>query len=385
MKIVSFIIFFSIVVAVYSAINFYIYKRVFAVIPPGSPYRTALIIIFAFIVLSYFAGRIIERYSVTVFTDTLIWIGSFWIAFMFYLLISFLVIDLLRLINHFSGFFPGFITSNIEKTKQITAIVVLSVVTLTVVLGHINTKFPAIRKLDLTINKQVEGLDELRIAVVSDIHLGTTIGKNHARNVVDKINSLNPDIILMPGDIIDEDIESVLKDNICEELIRLKSKYGVYAVTGNHEYIGGVKAAVEYLEKNNINMIRDTSVTIDNKFILVGREDRAISQFTEGKRVPLKNIMSNVDLSLPVILMDHQPFKLEEAEANGIDLQLSGHTHHGQLWPLNFITSKIYELSWGYLQKGNTHYYVSSGVGGWGPPIRTVGRPEIVDINIKFD
>ncbi|MFC2134002.1 metallophosphoesterase [Bacteroidota bacterium] len=385
MKIISFIIFFSIAIAVYSSINFYIYKRAFAVIPHDSPYRTTLVVIFIFIVLSYIAGRIIERYSITVFSDALIWIGSFWIAFMFYFLLFFLLIDLLRLVNHLTGFFPDFITSNIEKTKQITAIVILSLVTLTVVLGHINTKFPVIRKLNLTINKQVVGIDELRVAVVSDIHLGTIIGKNHARKVVDKINSLNPDIILMPGDIIDEDIAPVLNDNICEELMRLKSKYGVYAVTGNHEYIGGVRAAVEYLGKNKINIISDTSVTIDNKFILVGREDRAISQFTEGKRIPLNKIMMNVDTALPVILMDHQPFGLNEAEANGIDLQLSGHTHHGQLWPLNFITSKIYELSWGYMQKGNTHYYVSCGVGGWGPPIRTVSRPEIVEINLKFD
>lgn len=94
--------------------------------------------------------------------------------------------------------------------------------------------------------------------------------------------------------------------------------------------------------------------------------------------------MNGVDISHPVILMDHQAFRLEEAESNGIDLQLSGHTHHGQLWPFNFITKKVYELSWGYKKKGKTHYYVSSGVGTWGPPIRTGNRPEIVNIRLRF-
>jgi predicted MPP superfamily phosphohydrolase len=95
--------------------------------------------------------------------------------------------------------------------------------------------------------------------------------------------------------------------------------------------------------------------------------------------------MAEVDKSYPVILMDHQPFRLAEAEANGVDLQLSGHTHHGQLWPFNLITKKVYELSWGYKKKGSTHYYVSCGVGTWGPPIRTANRPEIINIKLQFE
>ncbi|VAW29684.1 Phosphoesterase, partial [hydrothermal vent metagenome] len=100
---------------------------------------------------------------------------------------------------------------------------------------------------------------------------------------------------------------------------------------------------------------------------------------------PLSEIMQGLNRELPLILLDHQPFHLEQAQKNGIDLQLSGHTHHGQLWPFNYITRAIYSLSWGYLQKGNTHYYVSCGVGGWGPPVRTVSRPEILNLKLHFD
>jgi predicted MPP superfamily phosphohydrolase len=95
--------------------------------------------------------------------------------------------------------------------------------------------------------------------------------------------------------------------------------------------------------------------------------------------------MAGVDGSSPLILMDHQPFRLGEAERNGVDLQLSGHTHNGQLWPFNYITGAVYELSWGFARKGSTNIYVSCGVGTWGPPVRTVGRPEIVHINLTFD
>jgi hypothetical protein len=198
------------------------------------------------------------------------------------------------------------------------------------------------------------------------------------------VNALSPDIILIPGDIIDEDISPVIHNNVGEILTQLKAKYGVFAVTGNHEYIGGVMASKKYLAEHGVELLNDTALLINDSFYVVGREDLTIRQFTNGKRKELSEIMQDVDQTKPIILMDHQPFKLEIAEQNGVDLQLSGHTHHGQLWPFNYITNMVYELGWGYKKKGDTHYYVSSGVGGWGPPIRTVNRPEIVSIKLKF-
>jgi predicted MPP superfamily phosphohydrolase len=198
------------------------------------------------------------------------------------------------------------------------------------------------------------------------------------------INSLEPDIILLPGDVVDEDIGPVIKQNAGELLRTLKAKYGVYAVTGNHEYIGGVEPSVEYLTEHGLIVLRDKTVKVADSFYIIGREDRASKGFAGIRRKPLNQLIEGVDKNLPVILMDHQPLRLEEAEVSGIDLQLSGHTHHGQLWPFNFITKKLYEVSMGYKQKGNTHYYVSCGVGSWGPPVRTGNRPEIVQKTLNF-
>jgi len=220
--------------------------------------------------------------------------------------------------------------------------------------------------------------------MASDLHLGTINGKNFAYRVVDRINKQKPDIILLAGDIIDEDINPVLRDNVGEALLELNAKYGVYAITGNHEYIGGVNDAVEYLNRHNIHMIRDSYVKIDNSFYVVGREDRDSKRFADYSRKPLNEILEGIDKSLPVIMMDHQPFQLNEAMENGIDLQLSGHTHNGQLWPVNYIMGMIYELPWGYKLKGSTQYYVSCGVGGWGPPVRIGSRPEIINIKLNF-
>jgi len=131
-------------------------------------------------------------------------------------------------------------------------------------------------------------------------------------------------------------------------------------------------------------MLRDTTITVNDALVLVGREDRSISQFSGKRRRPLDELLRNVDRRKAVILLDHQPFQLEEGAQAGVDLQLSGHTHHGQLWPFNYITGKVYENSWGYLAKGNTHIYVSSGIGTWGPPVRLGNRPEIVELTLVF-
>ena len=192
----------------------------------------------------------------------------------------------------------------------------------------------------------------------------------------------NPDLVLLPGDVFDEDIGPVIKENLGETLRTIKSKHGVIAITGNHEYIGGEEAACRYLRDHGITVLRDSSIRIDGLCTVVGREDISIRQFAGKQRKSLDDLMKDVDTSLPIILLDHQPFHLEEAEDHGVDLQLSGHTHHGQLWPFNYVSSRIFEVSWGYKKKGNTHVYVSCGVGTWGPPVRTGNTPEIVNVKL---
>ena len=382
MKFSQQLLFFGIVFSVYGLINFYILRRALVVVPDS--YKSFFIITSVIIIISFFAGRFLERISVNFISGTLIWIGSFWIAFMFYFFLILVVIDLLRLINLIIPFFPIFVTRNIEKTKRITALIILILVAVTVIGGYINTRVIITKTYKMKIHKSAGGLKSLNVAMASDIHLGTIFGKSFLNKLVAEINKLNPDIILLAGDIIDEDLAAVIKNNVGEELIRLKSKYGVYAITGNHEYIGGVEEANRYLIAHGITVLRDEKIKIDNAFYVVGREDRSIRQFAGKQRKELKDLLTGVDKLFPVIMMDHQPFKLYEALENEIDLQLSGHTHYGQLWPLNFIIEKIYELGWGYGINGNTHYYISCGVGGWGPPVRTGSRPEIINFKINF-
>ncbi|PKP03356.1 MAG: metallophosphoesterase [Bacteroidetes bacterium HGW-Bacteroidetes-9] len=382
MKNYQFLIFFSVVLLIYNAVNYYIYHRAMQALPVESGIKSWFRWVFIFVAASYVLGRFLERLHQSPFSDVLVWIGSFWLAAMFYFLLSVILIDFVRVSNHFIGFLPGSWQTPKATTNVmgITLFVVLS----TVFIGYLNAISPVYTRLNLEIDKQANGLEELNIAMVSDIHMGTIIGPKRMTKLVDSINKLNPDIILLAGDIVDEDLAPVIRQNLGKSLLKLKAPMGVYGITGNHEYIGGAEPAVKYLQEHGIVVLRDTLIKVSDAFYIAGREDRDKPRFTGKSRLTLGKLLESANKALPVILLDHQPFDLQNAAAAGVDLQLSGHTHDGQIWPLNYITQAIYEVSAGYKKKGDSHFYVSPGFGGWGPPVRIGNRPEIVNIRLKF-
>jgi predicted MPP superfamily phosphohydrolase len=328
---------------------------------------------------------VLYKFLSPIFYDILLGAGAIWFAFLVYFLLSILFIDIIRLFDGWFHFLPSIITENYENAKKITAIVVIALVGLIVFLGNLNKRNIEIRTLEINIPKGDSKLNELNIVMASDIHLSPIDGERLLVRIVDKINSLNPDIVLLAGDIVDDKAKVLEDRGIGESFRKLKSKYGIYSITGNHEFINGVDSCVRYAENFGIKFLRDSYTMIDSSFYLIGRDDTSMTQFTGKRRKTLEEIVKDISGNYPKILLDHTPFKLEQAEQNKMDLQLSGHTHHGQIWPGNIITNMIYELSWGYKKKGNTHYYVSSGAGTWGPPVRIGSSSEVVNIKVKFE
>jgi predicted MPP superfamily phosphohydrolase len=383
MKTTSFIVFFSIVLTIYALVNFYIFRRVWPGLSDTGIYRSLFLYIFIFLVLAYPIGRFAESITRNIFTDFLVIVGSFYLGMMVYAFLIIMIIDVFRLLNHFLSIFPAFLTRNPPKTTHLVTLGSIILVLLIVFFGYLNTLFLRVREFPVDIQKSANGLKELKIVVVSDVHLGTVIRSSRLEKIVAKINSLQPDIVLLPGDIVDEDVNSVAEQNMAKILKKLDSKFGVFACSGNHEYFGGVEAAVSYMSQGGITVLQDSVVKVADAFYVAGRKDLMSERMADGRK-SLDWILRDVDHSLPIIVMDHQPYHLKVVQQNGVDLQLSGHTHHGQLFPFNFITRLIYDLSWGYSKIENTHYYVSCGVGTWGPPVRTSSYPEIVLLNLKF-
>jgi predicted MPP superfamily phosphohydrolase len=300
---------------------------------------------------------------------------------MLYGFLFFLLSDIILLILRIPGIIRG---DNIFLFRKWSFIIIASVSSLLIIGGFINAIIPVTREYNITINKPAGQVKTLRIAAVSDIHLGSIIRKRSLKKMSGMIKDMKPDLVLLLGDIVDGEIGPVLRGDLLQYFTSPKCADGLYAITGNHEFIGGANRTIPYIESKGIRVLKDEMVTLEGGIQLIGRIDRDSYRFYRKERLPLSELMKQADTAKPVILLDHQPFHLDETAKYGIDLQLSGHTHNGQMWPLNYVTGMIYELSYGYLKKRNTSFIVSSGYGLWGPRVRSGSRPEVLLINIKF-
>jgi len=382
MRLTSFLIFFGIVFLVYFSVNFFVYSKGLQAFSISPAWRRTYIISFWLLVSSFIIGEILEHTHSSLTSEWVYRIGAFWLAFMLYFTLTILFYDIVRLFNYFFHFLP-------EMTQTLRfriGLFTVAFVSLVVLAGHINALNTQVRQISLKISKKVNGARDMKILMASDIHLGALIGENRELGLVNIIKKQNPDLVLLCGDLVDGDVASALRKNLGRHIQEIKTPMGVYAIPGNHEYIGGIQKTLPYLESININILRDKTIVLPNGVQLVGRDDRDNRRMGDGNgRKSLNELLTGLDKEFPIIVMNHQPFNLGEAVGESVDLHLSGHTHHGQLWPFNYISKAVYELSWGFLKKGDTNFYVSSGFGSWGPPVRLGNTPEVVVFNIKFE
>ena len=356
------------VLLVYALLVFYIGWSGWSWMKPvvSKRFKVVYIVLLIFFATSFISGRFLGSFSL------LSIIGNYWLAVFSLLLIMLPIVHvclwlsrLTRLPRHHTQKWAGWIT--------LTALIAL------IGYGSFNAYSPVLREYTLEIDKPVEGMDELKIIMAADTHFGLLSGAAHARRMVEGINALEPDIVLYPGDIIDDDLDAYMNQGIPDIIADVEATYGVYASLGNHDKTEPIEDLIAALELSNMQVLYDDVLVIDDKFTLIGRKDR-----TETDRAEVSALMSAVEMDKPIIMLDHQPYELDIAQENGIDLMVSGHTHRGQIAPAHLITRALYENDWGHLQKGEFHSVVTSGFGFWGPPIRIGSRSEIVQINVRF-
>ena len=353
--------FIIILATVYIGGNAYIFWRGMQALsgfPVGA--KVAIAILFWLAALSFFVTMLTRNIKMPVLlSHTMYEVGTGWLIFTLYMVLFLLLFDVLKLF-HFS-FNYGFLAS-LCLTLGLLAY------------GNYNFRHPETNVVNIAFDKPLAGSGQpMKIVAVSDVHLGNGTGKKDLKQYVKMINGQNPDLILIGGDLIDNSVTPLYAENMAEELSQLKAPLGIYMVPGNHEYISGIDESVRFIAGTPIQLLRDSVVTLPNGMQLVGRDDRS-----NRSRLPLRKLMANVDKSRPVLLLDHQPYGLANNVAAGIDLQFSGHTHRGQVWPMSLVTDHIYEQSHGYHQWGKSHIYVSSGLSLWGPPFRIGTESEMV-------
>jgi len=264
-----------------------------------------------------------------------------------------------------------------EKFRLRRLVFVLSVPALVVAAGIINANVLRLHEYAIEVPRRSSALREMKVVFAADLHLGSLTPKNFLKGFVDKINAQKPDLVLIGGDIREGHRGEADLGAIEAQFRRLEARYGVFAVPGNHEGYAGTTG--EFFDRSHIRFLQDEVVTVDGLFSLVGRRDAR-----RGTRESIDALLRKASDGLPVILLDHRPTDMEAVSRTRVDLQLSGHTHHGQLFPANFVTRLEYGLSWGHRKIGNTHFIVTSGAQLWGPPVRTVGASEIVVIHVRL-
>jgi hypothetical protein len=246
-----------------------------------------------------------------------------------------------------------------------------------VVLGRIHYEDLKVNEYHADVPARSSPLGGLTVALAADFHISDLTEPRRIERIVERINSLRPDLILLPGDILEGDRKGVDVSRYAALFRRLRATYGVYASLGNHEFHRGEWQP--FFRQAGIELLDDRWVAVDGAFVLAGRSDRI-----EEEPRPLGEVLRGAPPELPLILLDHDPSAFGETLHYPVDIQVSGHTHHGQLFPINWITMLKHDLSWGYRCIGRCHFFVTSGAQTWGYPVRTAGDSEIMLIRVTF-
>jgi predicted MPP superfamily phosphohydrolase len=244
---------------------------------------------------------------------------------------------------------------------------------------------PVVRRVPVTLAGLDPALDGLRIVTFSDGHLSATYGGRRFERLVELVNEQRPDVVAIVGDLVDGEVDDLREE--AAPLADLVSEQGVYFVTGNHEYFVDTQAWLRYLPTLGVDVLRNERVPIRRgsaSFDLAGIDDRTAARSgVPGHGADLDAALDGRDDATPVVLLAHQPVQVEQAQAAGVDLQLSGHTHGGQLWPFDYAIRLDQPAVEGLSRHGDTQLYVTSGAGYWGPPMRVGARPEITVVELR--
>jgi len=364
-------ILFFLVLGCMGGIQTYICLSLLKFMPPAAPARVFVIALAAAVLLFPFAHHFFGEHLPNWLDRALYNISFSWITLIPYFLIAFALLDISRWLR----LFP---VEKLLYANWASVAVIAGIALVILLLGHRQYVNKARVPLDIECAK-ISGAEEpLVIVGMSDLHLGAGIGRAELESWIARIHAEEPDIVLLAGDIIDGDCRALVRDGIAEALAGIRARYGVYAVLGNHEYYAGQKEAEALLRSTGITLLRDEAALAGGRLHIVGRDDR-----TNPKRKPLAELLAPLDARKPIIALDHQPFDLGSVEANGVDFQFSGHTHGGQIWPVTQITDWIYECAHGYIRKGGSHIYVSSGIGIWGGKYRIASQSEYLVLRLR--
>ena len=369
------------ILSFYIILNLYIGRKIFQWIRLFFPYinKAVYTVVYGFFALSLV---IVFLPLPTIIKGTMSWISSYWMGIFIYLLIFFLIADLIILLGRMTKIIPTPISQSIHFYTGLS-VILLTAGVVSYGIYHANQ----IKYVSYDIHTKATALStRMKIVLISDLHLGAVNSEKRLENIVKNINNLEPDIVCIAGDIFNDDYYALQNPEKAIGLLKsITATYGVYGSLGNHDSGKTFDEMINFLKQSHIKLLNDTYVIIDGRLALFGRVDPSpIGGFGELKRKEITESIASLDPKLPVVVMDHTPSNIEQYGEN-VDLVLAGHTHKGQIFPGSLITNAVFAVDYGHYQKDTVspHVIVTSGVGTWGMPMRVGSNNEIVSINLR--
>ncbi len=378
-QIITFLSVFSLILAM---LHFYLYQRSIYYLQLEDLGRNILLCVFSSLMMITLLAMPLSRILPRFFASIISWIVYPWMGLGLMLITGFFLADLLWLALNFISLNSSiFLSPQLQKNFGLAVFIVAGSCGIYALWNGLN--FIKTKLVKISLRKLSPELDGLKIAQITDIHIGPILDGKWLQRAVDRVNVLDADIIAITGDLVDGSVAELGAH--VEPLKNLKAKHGVFFVTGNHEYYSGVQEWCDYLQSLNIKVLRNNYVSLKigkSAIDLAGVDDWSSRHSANGYNLP--QALVGRDQANPVILLSHQPITMHDSAKNSVDLQLSGHTHAGQIWPFNYFVHLQQPVSKGLFQYPNSdlQVYVNSGTGFWGPPMRLGTFAEITCITL---
>jgi len=365
----------------YALANFYVFLKIKYTFYPATPVSIFLGLFLLFITLSPFLIHLYSLRSQRTLSRVFAYIGYMWVALVAFFFTTGILFDLYNLIIYISEFLLQKDLSRIMVSSISTFFIPFFLSIVFSAYGYFEAKKLRVERLTVKTSKLPEGVNKLTIAQISDLHLGIFNREETLERVIGVIKDVKPDLIVSTGDLLDAEVNHV--DYLADRLKRVQARLGKFAVIGNHEFFGGIVHSLKFMQEAGFRVLRGEAVTIQNLINIAGVDDPTIKSFKYSRtNLNEREILSTLPSNIFTLLLKHRPSTNKDA-LGLFDLQLSGHTHKGQIFPISLATRFIFHYHTGYLElPGGSAIYVSRGAGSAGPPVRFLSPPEIAIIEI---
>ena len=365
---------------VYGGLHLYVFSKIKGAFPLPPVANICLMLLLVFMLLAPLLIRLSERYGYESSAALLSYIGYIWMGIVLLFFTVSILFDLYRLLIFTGAHIFNKDLSSLKPSPLFLLIVPLVISLSLNAYGYFEAKNIRTEQITITTPKLPREIGRLRIVQISDVHVGLIIRGERLKRMMEKVRKAEPDILVSTGDLVDGQMNNLSQP---AGLLRdIHPKYGKFAITGNHEFYAGIDHALEFHRRAGFLVLRGEAVTLPGLINIAGVDDRDGKRFGLYTNVPEKTLLANLPGKYFTLLLKHRP--ILDGEAFGLyDLQLSGHTHKGQIYPFSLVTKYIFPYHTGYFQlpKGS-RLYVSRGTGTWGPPIRFLSPPEVTVIDL---